>query len=62
MYGLGVGHVREMPMESSLEVRYAWLTREKAEGPDMSGQSFQNPARGLDMSGLTRVFGGSIDL
>jgi hypothetical protein len=25
-------------MESDLEAGYAWLTREKAERPDMSGQ------------------------
>jgi hypothetical protein len=37
MSELGAGHVREMPPESSLEAGYAWLTREKAERPDMSG-------------------------
>jgi hypothetical protein len=37
MSGLGAGHVREMPLESGLEAGYAWLTREKAERPDMSG-------------------------
>jgi hypothetical protein len=37
MPGLGAGHVREMPLESGLEAAYAWLTREKAERPDMSG-------------------------
>jgi hypothetical protein len=37
MSGLGAGHAREMPLESSLEVRYAWLTQEKAERSDMSG-------------------------
>jgi hypothetical protein len=37
MSGLGARHVREMPPESSLEAGYAWLTREKAERPDMSG-------------------------
>jgi hypothetical protein len=26
-----------MPLESSLEARYVWLTRDKAERPDMSG-------------------------
>jgi hypothetical protein len=26
-----------MLLESGLEARYAWLTREKAERPDMSG-------------------------
>jgi hypothetical protein len=36
MSGLGAGHVQEMPLESSLEARYAWLTREKAERLDMS--------------------------
>jgi hypothetical protein len=50
-----------MPLESGLEVRYAWLTREKAERPDMFGQSLWNPARGSDMSGLIGVFGGGID-
>jgi hypothetical protein len=35
MSGLGAGHVREMPLESGLEARYALLTREKAERPDM---------------------------
>jgi hypothetical protein len=45
-----------MPLESGLEVGYVWLTQEKAERSDMSGQSFWNPARGADMSGLTRVF------
>jgi hypothetical protein len=29
--------------------------------PDMSGQSFWNPARGLDMIGLTGVFDGRVD-
>jgi hypothetical protein len=28
---------------------------------DMSGQGLWNPARGADMSGLTRVFSGRID-
>jgi hypothetical protein len=37
MSRLGAGHVREMPLESGLEAGYAWLTREKAERPDMSG-------------------------
>jgi hypothetical protein len=46
MSRLGVGHVREMSLESGLEVGYAWLTREKAERPDMSGQSLWNPTRG----------------
>jgi hypothetical protein len=57
-----------MPLESGLEVGYAWLTQEKAErpdmfglGPDMSGQSIWNLARGPDMSGLTGVFGDRID-
>jgi hypothetical protein len=36
MSGLGDRHVQEMPLESGLEARYAWLTREKAERPDMS--------------------------
>jgi hypothetical protein len=31
-------------------------------GPDISAQSLWNLDRGLDMSGLTRVFGGRIDL
>jgi hypothetical protein len=30
-------------------------------GADMSGQSLWNPARGADMSDLTRVFDGRID-
>jgi hypothetical protein len=37
MSELGVGHVREMPLKSGLEVGYACLTREKAEKPDISG-------------------------
>jgi hypothetical protein len=37
MSGLGVGYVREMPLESGLEAGYAWLTQEKAERLDMSG-------------------------
>jgi hypothetical protein len=37
MSGLGARHVQEMPLESGLEVEYVWLTREKAERPDMSG-------------------------
>jgi hypothetical protein len=53
MYGLQAGHAREMPLESGLEVGYAWLTRDKAERPDMFGQSLWNLARGSDMSGLT---------
>jgi hypothetical protein len=61
MSGLGAGHVREMPLESGLEVGYAWLTLEKGEKPDMSGQSLWNLARGADMTGLTGVFGGRID-
>jgi hypothetical protein len=36
MSGLDARHIREMPLESSLEARYAWLTREKAERLDMS--------------------------
>jgi hypothetical protein len=48
MSGLGNGYVREMPLESSLEAGYVWLTQKKAERTDMSGlgQSFWNPARG----------------
>jgi hypothetical protein len=46
MSGLGAGHVREMPLESGLEARYAWLTRDKAERSNMSGQSLWNPVRG----------------
>jgi hypothetical protein len=68
MFRLGIGHVREMPLESGLEAGYAWLTREKVDRPDMSGlgvghvrQESLNPARGADMSGLTGVFGGRID-
>jgi hypothetical protein len=37
MSGLGAGHVWEMPLESSLETGYAWLTQEKTERSDMSG-------------------------
>jgi hypothetical protein len=47
MSGLEAGHVQKMPLESGLEARYAWLTREKGERPDMSG--------------LTGVFSGRID-
>jgi hypothetical protein len=36
MFGLGAGHVWEMPLESGLEAGYAWLIQEKAERPDMS--------------------------
>jgi hypothetical protein len=61
MFGLGAEHVWEMPLKSGLEAGYVWLTREKAERLGMSGQSLWNPARGSDMSGLTRVFGGRID-
>jgi hypothetical protein len=39
MSELGAGHVGEMPLESGLEAGYAWLTGEKVERPDMSGQS-----------------------
>jgi hypothetical protein len=60
MSGLGAGHVREMPLESDLEAGYAWLIRDKAERPDMSGLSLWNLARGSNMSGLTGVFGGMI--
>jgi hypothetical protein len=35
--GLEAGHVRKMPLESGLEVGYAWLTQKKAERLDMSG-------------------------
>jgi hypothetical protein len=31
-----VKHVQEMPLESGLGAGYAWLTRDKAERPDMS--------------------------
>jgi hypothetical protein len=37
MSGLGAEHAREIPLESGLEAGYVWLTREKAERPDMSG-------------------------
>jgi hypothetical protein len=53
MSDLGAGHVWKMPLESSLEAGYAWLTWEKVEmptclawGPDMSGQSLWNLVRG----------------
>jgi hypothetical protein len=39
MSGLEGGHVWEMPLESGIELGFAWLTREKAERSDMSGQS-----------------------
>jgi hypothetical protein len=51
-----------MPLESDLGAGYVWLIREKAERPDMFGQSLWNPARGSDMSSLTGVFCGRIDL
>jgi hypothetical protein len=38
MSGLGAGHVWEIPLKSGLEAGYAWLTREKTEKLDMSGQ------------------------
>jgi hypothetical protein len=58
-----------MPLKSGLEVGYAWLTREKAEMPDMSGpgvgyirpESLES-GYGADLSGPTRVFSGSIDI
>jgi hypothetical protein len=53
--------MREMPLESGLEAEYGWLTRDKAERPDMSDQSLWNSTRGPDMSGLTGVFSGRID-
>jgi hypothetical protein len=37
MSRLEAEHVREMPLESGLEARYAWLTWKKVERPDMSG-------------------------
>jgi hypothetical protein len=37
MSGLGATHIQEMPLESSLEPGYAWLTWDKAERPAMSG-------------------------
>jgi hypothetical protein len=36
MSGLEAGHAQKMPLESGLEARYAWLTREKGERPNMS--------------------------
>jgi hypothetical protein len=36
MFGLEAGHAREMPLKSSLEAGYAWLTYEKTERPDMT--------------------------
>jgi hypothetical protein len=51
-----------MPLKSGLGAGYVWLTREKVERPDMSGQSLWNPVRRPDMSGLTGVFGGRINL
>jgi hypothetical protein len=35
MFGLGAGHVQEMPLESGLRTEYVWLTQEKAERADM---------------------------
>jgi hypothetical protein len=68
MSGQGARHVWKMPLESSLEAGYAWLTREKGERPDMSalGAGHVRPESlesgwGLDMSGLTEVFSGRID-
>jgi hypothetical protein len=37
MSGLGARDVREIPLEFSLDARYAWLTQEKVERPDMFG-------------------------
>jgi hypothetical protein len=37
MSGLGAKHVQKMPLQSGLGVVYVWLTRDKAERPDMSG-------------------------
>jgi hypothetical protein len=61
MSELGVRHVQEIPLQSGIEVSYAWLTQEKAERSDMSDRSLWNPARGPDMSDLTEIFGGRID-
>jgi hypothetical protein len=36
MSELGARHVWEMPLESDVGAGYVWLTREKAERPDMS--------------------------
>jgi hypothetical protein len=36
MSGLEARYVQEMPLESSLEAGYAWLTQKKAERSDMS--------------------------
>jgi hypothetical protein len=35
MSGVGVRHVQEMPLESSLEAGYAWLARDNAERLDI---------------------------
>jgi hypothetical protein len=37
MSRLVAGHVREMPLEFSVEAEYVWLTQKKAEWPNMSG-------------------------
>jgi hypothetical protein len=37
MFGLGVGHIRKMPLKFGPEARYVWLTQKKAERLDMSG-------------------------
>jgi hypothetical protein len=47
-----------------MSVRSHWnpiTESDKAERPDMSGQSLWNPDRRPDMSGLIGVFGGRID-
>jgi hypothetical protein len=43
MFGLGVGHVQEMPLESDLDPRCAWLTWDKAKRLDMSGLGAWGP-------------------
>jgi hypothetical protein len=68
MSGLGAEHVQEMPLKSGIEAGYAWLTREKAERPDISGlgaghvrpESLES-GKGPYMSGLTGVFASRID-
>jgi hypothetical protein len=67
MSGLGGGHVWEIPLESSPEAGYTWLTQEKAKRPDMSGLGWTCPARvsgirlGAGYVNLTGNFGGRID-
>jgi hypothetical protein len=42
MFGPGVGHVQEIPLESNLEPGYAWLTWDKAKRPGISGMGVRH--------------------